>query len=100
MGADIVIAVDVFLSQYRRKGGSLGVGLSMIETLVCYADSIIGKADFLIAPWTAWQTYTRFSRSNELSTLNEVEVKEELARQLEAIGELLSTSWGKLAISV
>ena len=69
LGADFIIGVDVFEPHYHRKRGPLGKGLTAIETLVRNSGGGVRRADFLIAPKTAGQTYVRFSRCEKLILL-------------------------------
>lgn len=66
LGADYVIAVDIFEPTYGRGLGPLGPGITAIETLVRYAGGGFNRADFLIAPRTAGYNYIRFSRHDRL----------------------------------
>ena len=71
LDADFVIGVDVFEPHYRRNRGPLGKGLTAIETMVRNTGGGVQRADFLIAPKTAGQTYARFSRYKDLILLGE-----------------------------
>jgi NTE family protein len=78
LGADFVIGVDVFEPHYRRSRGPLGKGLTAIETMVRNAGGGVQRADFLIAPKTAGQTYARFSHYRDLISLGEQAAREEI----------------------
>ncbi len=71
LDAEYVIGVDVFEPHYRRNRGPLGKGLTAIETMVRNSGGGVHRADFLIAPKTAGQTYARFSHYEELILLGE-----------------------------
>jgi hypothetical protein len=66
MGADIVIAVDVFAPEIRPRLGALGMGLNALEILVQNAGGGIKEADCLISPDLAGYTYIRFSKHQQL----------------------------------
>lgn len=71
MGADFVIGVDVFKPHYGRKSGLLGRGLTTLEILVRNAGGGAGRANFLIRPATAGQSFVRFSHQAELIHLGQ-----------------------------
>ncbi|MDX1616702.1 MAG: patatin-like phospholipase family protein [Candidatus Promineifilaceae bacterium] len=62
LGADFVIASDVFEPDYKRPFGPLGSGLAAIETLVRHAGGGVNDADFLIQPQLADQSYVRLTQ--------------------------------------
>lgn len=66
LGAEYVVGVDIFMPNYRRGYGLLGIGLTTIETLIRNAGGGVSGADFLIKPDTAGKTYIRFSQHREL----------------------------------
>ena len=76
--ADFVIGVDVFEPHYRRNRGPLGKGVTAIETMVRNSGGGVHRADFLIAPKTAGQTYARFSQYRDLILLGEQEAREKI----------------------
>ena len=62
MGADLVVAVDIFEPSFSRGWGALGRGLTAVEILIDRAGGGVESADFLIRPALAGATYLRFSR--------------------------------------
>jgi NTE family protein len=71
MGADYVVAVDVFQPNYLRDGHPLARGLTAIETLIRHAGGGIGMADYLIEPHTVGQTFFGFKNYRELISIGE-----------------------------
>jgi NTE family protein len=67
--ADYVIGVDVFEPHYLRERGPIGKGLTAIETMVRNSGGGVRRADFLISPKTAGQTYMHFSHYERLISL-------------------------------
>lgn len=65
LGADTVIAVDLFAPHYERSWGPLGIGFAAIETLIRRAGGGVEKADCLIAPDLSGFTYLRLSATQE-----------------------------------
>ena len=78
MGADVVIAVDVFAPSIRPRLGAFGMGLNALEILVQNAGGGIKHADFLISPDLAGNTYLRFSRREQMFLLGENAAREKL----------------------
>jgi NTE family protein len=87
LGADRVIGVDVFEPYYDRARGPFGKGVTAIETLVRNAGGGVGRADFLIAPRTAGNTYWRFSKYKELIALGETATNEKLPTLLDQLAQ-------------
>jgi NTE family protein len=71
LGADYVVGVDIFKPHYQRDWGVLGVGLTVLETLIHNSGGGVGRADFLIRPDTAGMTYVRFSKYKQLIAAGE-----------------------------
>lgn len=71
LDADYVIGVDVFEPYYLRNRGPLGKGLTAIETMVRNSGGGVRRADFLISPKTAGQTYVHFSHYDRLIALGQ-----------------------------
>ena len=73
MGADYVIAVDLFVPLYRPRLGLLGALLSALEMLIRHSGGGGGQADCLIEPALAGHNYLNFSRrkSQEYIALGE-----------------------------
>lgn len=69
MGADLVVAVDVFQPSFIRSWGPLGRGLTALEILVNRSGSGIEEADFLIQPALAGVSYLLFSQWEKLMRL-------------------------------
>jgi NTE family protein len=62
MGADYVIAVDLFVPIYRQNLGFLGATAAAIELLIRDAGGCRAQADCLIEPAIAGHNYFNFSR--------------------------------------
>ncbi len=62
MGADYVIAVDLFVPLYRPRLGVIGALLAALEMLIRHAGGGGGQADCLIEPALAGHNYLNFSR--------------------------------------
>lgn len=62
MGADYVIAVDIFEQGHHPFLGPLGRGVAALETAVKHAGGGYDQADCLISPNLAGQSYIRFSK--------------------------------------
>ncbi len=88
MGADYVIAVDIFAPSARPRWGALGMGFNAMEILIQNAGGGIEKADCLISPELAGSTYLRFSKREQLFKLGERAAKQKLPEIREAL------SWG------
>jgi len=88
MGADYVIAVDIFTPSLRTRGGALGMGLSAFEILVENAGGGIDAADCLITPDLAGNTYLRLSKYKQLFKLGEAAALERLPDIQEALGRV------------
>ena len=71
LGADYVVGVDIFKPHYQRDWGLLGIGLTVLETLIHNSGGGVGRADILIRPDTAGMTYVRFSKFRELIAAGE-----------------------------
>ena len=69
MGADYVIAVDLFAFSIRRYLGPLGYGLAALEVLLQRSGGGITDADCLIQPDLSGKTYLQFSKYRELVDL-------------------------------
>ena len=88
IGADFVIGVDVFEPYYGRGSGLLGNGLTAFETLVRNSGGGVGRADFLIKPHTAGQTFVRFSHYNKLIALGEAAAEESLPSLVKSLDKI------------
>lgn len=73
MGADYVIAVDLFVPIYRSQLGFIGAAAEAIELLIRHAGGGMIQADCLIEPAIAGHNYFNFSRrkSQEYIALGE-----------------------------
>lgn len=80
LGADFVIAVDLFHSSFRPRWGPLGLGFAAVETLVRRAGGGLEAADCLISPDLAGFSYFRMARQAELMARVEQAVEEQLPR--------------------
>jgi hypothetical protein len=69
MGADYVIAVDLFAPTIRRSLGALGYGVAAVEILLQRSGCGVEQADCLIRPDLGGKTYLRFSKLQELYQL-------------------------------
>jgi NTE family protein len=78
MGADYIIAVDIFIPKIRRLLGPLGYGLAAFETLLERSGGGIEQADCLIAPKLKGKTYVRFSKYQEMYQLGREAALEQL----------------------
>ena len=79
MGADYIIAVDIFIPKIRRSLGPIGYGLAAVETLLERAGGGIAQADCLIAPDLKGKSYLRFSKYQEMYQLGRDAAQEQLA---------------------
>lgn len=66
MGADYIIAVDLFVPIYRPRLGVLGALLAALELLIRHAGGGSNQADCLIEPAIAGHNYLNFSRKKSL----------------------------------
>jgi NTE family protein len=66
MGADYIIAVDVFAPKLRRRWGPLGYLAAGLEIALQNTGGGLQAADCLIQPALAGETYLRFSRRRSL----------------------------------
>ncbi|MCP4361791.1 MAG: patatin-like phospholipase family protein [Chloroflexi bacterium] len=73
MGADYIIAVDLFVPHYRPGLGFLGASLAALELLIRHAGGGAKEADCVIEPAIAGHNYFNFSRrkSQEYMRLGE-----------------------------
>ena len=79
MGADYVIAIDVFQeSRTRHRLGPLNRGLEAIEIMIRGSGSGWRTADCVIVPQLSGKTYVRFSRGNELMDLGAAATAEKI----------------------
>lgn len=85
MGAEIVIAVDIFKPSMRPRLGALGMGLNALEILIQNAGGGIESADCLITPDLAGDTYVRFSRKQNLLLLGQQAAREKLPEIIKVI---------------
>jgi NTE family protein len=85
MGADTVIAVDIFAPGIRPHLGAFGMGLNALEILVQNAGGGIKDANCLISPDLAGDTYLRFSRHEQLFLLGAKAAREKLPEILNMV---------------
>lgn len=79
MGADYVIAVDIFQeSSQRRRLGPLNRGLEAIEIMVRGSGSGWRDADCVVVPQLAGKTYVRFSKGEEIMGLGAAAMLEKI----------------------
>ena len=79
MGADYVIAVDIFAYEIRKWLGPLGYLIGGLEILLERSGGGFDDADCLITPPLAGQTYLRFSRAMHIYELGRQAALERLA---------------------
>jgi NTE family protein len=87
MGADYVVAVDIFAPSMRPRWGALGMGFNAMEILIQNAGGGIDKADCLISPELAGSTYLRLSKREQLFKLGERAAEQKLPEILEALSQ-------------
>jgi len=87
MGADYVIASDVFEPNYQRTGGPLARGITAVETLIRCAGGGIETADFLLAPHMPGHSFFSFKQYRKLITIGEQAASDNLSSLKESIGE-------------
>jgi len=80
MGADYVIAVDLFAFSIRGYLGPFGFGLAALEVLLQRSGCGVEKADCLIQPDLSSKTYLRFSKHQELYDLGKQAAQSQLER--------------------
>jgi NTE family protein len=80
MGADYIIAVDLFQPYIRRWLGPLGVGLAAIETMVRQSGGGLYAADCLITPNLSGVSYLRFPSDRDLIELGAEAAREALPK--------------------
>jgi NTE family protein len=78
MGADYVIAVDIFSPIIHQSLGALGYGLGALEILVQRSGGGIASADCLITPRLAGKPLLRFSAGEQLYQLGIAAAEEKL----------------------
>lgn len=66
LGAEVVIAVDLFPIAIRRGWGPFGFGFAALENLIRRSGGGLRGADCLIAPEVAGTSYLRFSQAMEM----------------------------------
>lgn len=69
MGAEVVIAVDIFQPSFVRRWGPLGRGWTALEILIDRAGGGVEEANFLIQPALAGISYLLFSQWKRLMQL-------------------------------
>lgn len=69
LGADFVIAVDLFMPGDANRWGPLGRGAAALETLIRTAGGGVRQADCLIVPDISGFSYFRFSQSQQFIEL-------------------------------
>ncbi|MFN2190257.1 MAG: patatin-like phospholipase family protein [Candidatus Promineifilaceae bacterium] len=87
IGADFVIASDVFEPDFKRAGGALMRGITAIETLIQHAGGGIDAADYLIVCHTAGRTFFSFKNYKELISAGEKAAAEQLPALLERLDQ-------------
>ena len=90
MGAEYVIAVDIFTPSLRPHWGAFGLGINAIEILVQNAGGGINEADCLISPELGGSTYWRFSKRQHLFMLGQQAANEKLPILHEAIADIIA----------
>ena len=90
MGADYVIAVDLFMPGYMKNFGPLGVGVLAIETLVRKSGGGMTGADCLIQPELAGYSYLNFAKSKEFIEIGEAATEQALP-QIRAALDLVNS---------
>jgi len=87
LGADFVVATDVFEPNYLRSGNPLARGLTAIEIVIRHAGGGIGTEDYLIEPRTAGQSFFGFKNYHELISIGEQAAVQALPGLMKAIEE-------------
>lgn len=87
MGADYVIASDVFEPNYKRIGSPLARGITAVETLIRCAGGGIETADYLVAPHMPGHSFFSFKHYQELISIGERAASENLSRLKHSIAE-------------
>lgn len=88
LGADYVIAVDIFKHAYHRHLGPLAAGLAAVEIMVQHSGSGMEHAECIIRPEMENVTYFRFGKRpqlTELGRLATVKALPEIRRELAAM---------------
>ncbi len=78
MGADFVIAVDLFMPGDAHRWGPLGMGAAALETLIRTSGGGIRQADCLIMPDISGFSYLRFSQSHAFIELGKAAARRAL----------------------
>lgn len=94
LGADYVIAVDLFAPS-RLRFGSLGVWLTSIETLVRSSGGGIYDADCLILPDVAGTPYFDFSKTDEFIAIGRQAASRVIDKIKQDLGKLQKISQEK-----
>jgi len=87
MGADYVIAVDIFPFKLRQYLGPFGYLWAALEIMLERAGGGIDEADCLISPNLRGETYIRFSRREKLYELGRQATYEKLDSIKDALGQ-------------
>ena len=86
LGADYVIAADVFEPHRRRFAGPLGVGINAVEIMVRNSNQGPSAADCLIAPDLHDVSFNRFGQKQRMIDLGQKEAE----KHIETIQSILS----------
>jgi NTE family protein len=78
LGAEYVIAVDLFQHKIRKSWGAFGYGVATLELIVRNSGGGLHQPDCLISPNLGGATYLRFSKSKELISLGQRSALEKL----------------------
>lgn len=87
MGADYVVASDVFEPNYERIGSPLARGITAVETLIRYAGGGIETADYLIAPHMPGHSFFSFKHYREFISIGEQAASDNLSMLKNSIAE-------------
>jgi NTE family protein len=94
MGADYIIAVDLFPFSLREFLGPLGYGLAALEILLQRSGCGVEEADCFLRPDLSGKTYLRFSKHVELYALGRQAAEQELERIRRDLGIAVQSEAG------
>ena len=86
MGATYVIGVDLFRPKLRRAWGPVGFGFNALEITFRKAGEGLEKANCLISPALAGETYLNFGKAKRLINLGRQAAEEKIPEILSALG--------------
>lgn len=101
LGADYVIAVDIFKHAYDRRLGPLAPGLAAVEIMVQHSGSGMEHAECIIRPELENVTYLRFDKRPELTEFGRRATRQylpEIRRELAAMQARLDAGMPATAV--